>query len=300
MHAELPSVSVVVPARNAERTLGDCLSSLLGTSYPADRREIVVVDNASKDRTAAIVREYRVAYVHEERRGPAAARNRGIEESRGDVVAFIDADCIATSRWLDELVAGFTTERVWGAAGEIVAYPPRSGAERYEAARKSLWQKMALNLIRPFAATGNVAFRRETFARIGLFDPELLTAEDKDFSWRFFAAGLELEYKPRALVFHRHRSTGWALVRQHAGWNHGNALLHAKYGFPWSIGDELRKYGELVEVGAALARASLKQDGRDNEDVSYLYYEVLRRIGLRAGAARGLLDVSRRRRLRTQ
>jgi cellulose synthase/poly-beta-1,6-N-acetylglucosamine synthase-like glycosyltransferase len=279
----LPFVSVVVPARNCERTIGDCLASILRGDYPPDRREVLVVDNASTDRTAELVGRHPVRALQELRRGAAAARNRGIAESRGEMVAFLDADGVATTRWLRELVRSLHEDDAAGVAGEIVSYPPESRAERYQASQRVFLQRSSIDRRRPFAVTANVAFRREVFDRIGLFDPWLRTAEDQDFSWRLFAAGLKLTYSERALVFTHHRPTDWGLFKQHVGWGYGAALLHRKYGLPWSLGRELGKQGELLRAVWELARA----DGRDVHD---RYYEVLRRSALRIGGLYGILE----------
>ncbi len=288
---ETPFVSVIVPARNSERTIGECVSSILRADYPPERREVIVVDNGSTDATAEIVGRYPVRCVPELRRGPSAARNAGIASSRGEILAFVDSDCIATTGWLRALVRDFADEGIAAVAGEIVSFPPQTPAERYSALRKPRWQEPALNLSRPFAVTANVAFRRETFDRIGLFDPTLVRAQDKDLGWRFFDAGLKLAYSPDALVLHRHRRTARALFMQHAGWGYGAALLHRKHDLPWGLRQELRKHGEILVALGALAGAAARYAARggDRMDVYYPYFELLRRAGLRAGALYGLL-----------
>jgi glycosyltransferase involved in cell wall biosynthesis len=287
---QLPFVSVVVPARNCERTISACTNSLLSVDYPPSRRELLVVDNASTDRTPELIHETSVRYLYESRRGASAARNRGIASSKGEIVAFVDADCVVSKAWLSQMVAGFEQSGVMGVAGEIVAFPPRTPAERYQAMRNGRWQESALRSSLPFPLTGNVAFRRQTFDRIGLFDPALAQAEDKDFGWRFFAANLELAYRPTAVVMHRHRSSAWGLLKQHAGWGYGNALLHRKHGLPWSVRQELGKQRELAGAMGELCRALLRHraDGGDSMDVYYPCFELLRRAGLRAGALGGL------------
>ena len=76
--------------RNGERTLDPCLSSLVAQDYPPDRHEILVVDNASTDRTGEIIDGYPVRHLREGRRGVSKARNQGIEEARGEIIAFIE------------------------------------------------------------------------------------------------------------------------------------------------------------------------------------------------------------------
>ncbi|MGH2992330.1 MAG: glycosyltransferase [Solirubrobacterales bacterium] len=292
-----PFVSVVVPARNAERTVGECLESLMRVDYHPERREILVVENGSTDRTGEIIRRYPVRCLFEPRRGVSAARNRGVEAARGEIVAFTDADCVVTRRWLRELVRGFEAPDVWAVAGEIVAYPPRTPAERYLARRKARWQESAVGSGRPFAVTSNVAFRRQTFERLGMFDTRLIKAQDKDFGWRFYADGdLRLAYSPEALVLHRHRPTAWKLFTQHVGWGYGAALLHRKHGLPWSLRLELRKQGELLGAVGALAAAGVRYGvgGGDGTVLRDQGFELVRRLGLRAGALYGLATARRR------
>ena len=115
---ELPFVSVIIPVLNGERTIRDCLVSLLRMDYPAGRRVILIVDNGSTDRTAEIIKGYPVHYLCEERRGAAAARNTGIQASSGAILAFTDADCVVSTGWASELVRGFEDEGVGGVEGE--------------------------------------------------------------------------------------------------------------------------------------------------------------------------------------
>ncbi len=128
-----PFVSVIVPALNEERTIRECIVSLLRMDYPQERREILMVDNGSTDRTAEIIKSFPVRYLREERRGASYARNRGIEASKGEILAFTDADCVVTTGWLRELVRGFEDEGVGSVEGETVAYPPVTPIEQHQA-----------------------------------------------------------------------------------------------------------------------------------------------------------------------
>jgi glycosyltransferase involved in cell wall biosynthesis len=288
---DTPFVSVVLPVRNGERTIGDCLASILAADYPLDRREVVVVDNASTDRTAEIINRYPVRYVYEARRGRSAARNRGIKESRGEILAFIDSDCVATTRWLRELAAGFAENGVCGVAGEIVAFPPTTVAERYYARTRARPQGSAVSKDRPYAVTANVAFRKETFDRIGVFDPRFRSGQDVDLGWRLHDAGLKLVYRERALVLHRHRPTGWGLFRQYFFRAQGWAFLHQKHDLPWSIGQESRQYGKLLAAVGRFGQAALGygRRGKDRLELHYAYYEVVRKLAVRLGTLYGLV-----------
>ena len=282
----LPFVSVVVPVRNGQDTIAECLSALLALDYPENRREIVVVDNGSTDRTAEIVSGFPVRCVREERRGRAHARNRGIGEADFGVIAFTDADCIAHRSWLRELVRELGEPGVGGAGGEILAYEPASPAERFMARREPRWQSFVLSLDRPFLITANAAFTARALRRAGAFDPDFATAEDVDFGWRVRASGLELRYAPDAVVRHRLRRTAWELLRQQEGLGHGRGLLRARYGLPrgFALGTRRELFGALAALGRSLGRRLVGVTGPD--ELAFAWYDVLVRVALRVGALR--------------
>jgi cellulose synthase/poly-beta-1,6-N-acetylglucosamine synthase-like glycosyltransferase len=281
----VPFISVVVPVWNGDRFIEDCLDSILATDYPTSSREIIVVDNGSTDRTAMVVRRYPVTCVSETQRGPAAARNRGISASRGEIVAFTDADCVVTRAWLRELAAALSDDTVAAVAGEIEAHTPRTPSERFVAMRRPRLQEAAMNAVRPYFATGNLAVRREVFTRVGTFDPRFITGEDQDFAWRFLAAGLRGGYAPRALVYHRHRSSGWEFFKQQVGWARGHMLLRRHYGLPWGIRAELGQYMKLIVAIAGLVAATTRYPfrGRDVMDLYFPLFMVVRELAWRFG-----------------
>ena len=96
--------SVVVPFYNAEQFIERCVRALLEQAYPADRYEILMVDNGSTDSSASIVGKFgRVRLLKEPEQGSYAARNRGIREARGSIVAFTDPDCVPREDWLAQI-----------------------------------------------------------------------------------------------------------------------------------------------------------------------------------------------------
>jgi cellulose synthase/poly-beta-1,6-N-acetylglucosamine synthase-like glycosyltransferase len=288
-----PAVSIVVPVRNAERTVHDCIASLLRLDYPATRREIIAVDNGSSDASPAIIRGLPVTRVMESRRGPSWARNAGIGASGGEIIAFTDADCVVTAQWLRELVAGFRDDDgAWAVAGEILPFAPQTHAERYMARRQSRWQAAALRAPRPYMVTANVAFRRQTFDHIGRFDARFPIGQDQDLGWRFFSAGLRCRYAPAAVVLHRHRHTTWAFFKQQLGWGYGAALLRQHHRLPWGPSAELRELRELVRAAHVLlvvaGRAAFGAEPPG--ETAYRFHDVLREAARRAGSLRAAVE----------
>ena len=291
-------MTVVVPVLNGQATLGDCLSALVQAEYPEERREILVVDNGSIDRSVDIARRFPVRWVLEPERGLSSARNRGIAESRSELIAFVDCDLFVTVGWLARLVEGFDDPEVFAVTGEVVAHPPRTPAERYMAWRKPLWQDW-VSQARPFAwlLCGNSAFRRETFRRVGYFDAQFagVGCEDIDFAWRFLRAGLQARQAPRAIAFHQHRVTSRALFRQNYRNGRGQAVLRRKYPgeLPWGWRRELTAWSDLLRAAWQATWAASWLPGRARlADPYYPWFDFVRKSGQRLGFVRGTLRKS--------
>jgi cellulose synthase/poly-beta-1,6-N-acetylglucosamine synthase-like glycosyltransferase len=164
--------------------IADGLDSILATDYPADRREILVIDNGSSDGTAALIQARPVTYLREAKRGVSNARNRGIAESRGEIVAFVDADCLVEPQWLTELVRPFEDPAVGSVGGDLQHAPPITAAERQAARMLGNWQRFAFTSNPAYPITANAAYRRDVLDRIGPFDTHMTRAQDVELGLR--------------------------------------------------------------------------------------------------------------------
>jgi glycosyltransferase involved in cell wall biosynthesis len=261
-----PSASVIVPVYNGAETIAGTLTSLRA-QVGAPATEIIVVDNGSTDATVDVVRRFPVRLLHEGRRGPAAARNRGLEDARGTIVLHCDADCVVTRRWVADLIAALEGDpNAMIVAGRNECFWPSSGAERY-AARSGIFD--AEQAVRrpafPFAPSLNMAVRREAALAVGGWDERFSTAEDVDFSHRLLQrfGPSALTYQPAAVVFHRTRATDEALKRQAWSYGEGVAFLYRRYPeeLPWDLRRTLLVAGraavflvrpEVLALGKAL------------------------------------------------
>jgi cellulose synthase/poly-beta-1,6-N-acetylglucosamine synthase-like glycosyltransferase len=285
----LPFVSVVVASLDTDG-LHECLASLSATNYAPPRREILVVGADPAGRTQRIAETHSATYVRGDAKSVTAARNRGIAESRGEIVAFTDPDCVVSHTWLRELVKPFADREVGAVAGAILPYPPRTPAERYMARRRSHSQERPMTYTpRPFAMTPNLAFRRDVFDGIGVFDTRFPGGgwEDADLCWRFNERlTRRLVYAPRAAVFHRYRATTSAFVVQQYRYGYGLGVLTKKY--RRALPDEWRaRAGSAAELASSLsslavaAMRTVRQ--RENEELSACCFDVLRLLGQRSG-----------------
>ena len=206
-----PRVSVVMPAYNAAATIGAAVSSVLRQTYR--ELELVVVDDGSTDATGAIAaaHEGAVRVVRQENKGVAAARNRGIDEAAGELIAFCDADDILFDEHVSELVATYdshsgkriaTANSYWLFPAGIDSSKVRYRGRFPERAR----QRLAI-LEQNFVSTMSL-FPRSLAAEVGPFDEARQRAEDWDFWLRAVFAGYEVVLQPRPLALYRWSAAG--------------------------------------------------------------------------------------------
>jgi glycosyltransferase involved in cell wall biosynthesis len=230
MNAKPPFVSIIVPARNAEAFIAQCVESLLAQDYPRDRYEVIVADNGSTDRTAEVLQAFPVRFVSANRlQSPYAARNDGVRLSMGELVAFCDADGVATTSWLSRLVAALT-EDYGGAAGPTFGRPEATGAVADYAAREATFHPSDREMDIQRAPTANVLYRREIFERLGGFREDTLTGADYDFSLRVIRqARRKIRYVPDALIWRNHRTTLRKLLRHEARIAYGREWVSRRH-----------------------------------------------------------------------
>ena len=235
----LPEVSVVVPIYNGEADLPDLIECLRSQTYPPDKVEYILVDNKSRDRTSAIINTaakfnpITIRHLTENQiQSSYAARNKGIHNSKGEIIAFTDADCRPESDWLENLVKPFVNPEIALSAGEILALPGKTILEQHADRQNTLSQKHTLS--HPFCAygqTANLAVRKQVLAEVGLFRPYLTSGGDADLCWRILRqTSYKLYFAESAIVRHRHRSTIKQLQSQWYRYGESNKYLHEIHG----------------------------------------------------------------------
>ena len=229
----LPDVSLVIPARNAERWFAECLEGVRALDYPSDKLEVLLVDNNSTDATARLARQAGHEPLPCARPGAAAARNLAIERARGRIVAFLDSDAVPRADWLTHLVEPFADVSVGGVGGKVEPYRTQTGSEFHAACTRILDQEKHLAgrppFMLPFVATANAAYRADALRQVGGFDEQLSICEDADLAWRVAWAGHRLAYAPNAVVRHHNRPERGPYLRQVYDYGQGTVRLFAKH-----------------------------------------------------------------------
>ncbi|MGB6482879.1 MAG: glycosyltransferase family 2 protein [Candidatus Acidiferrales bacterium] len=206
---ELPRLSVIVPCRNEERFIAQCLNSILRNDYPMDRLEILVADGMSTDATSSIVGKYAEQYafvkaLRNQKRITPAGLNLGIAASAGEIICRIDAHARVAPDYLRRCVERLRNGDTDNVGGAMRTLPSDSSL----AARS-----IALCMSHKFGAGNSVfrtgsekatytdtvfggCYRKETFARIGVFNERLPRSQDIEFNQRLRKSGGKILYDP--------------------------------------------------------------------------------------------------------
>ena len=219
-------ISIVTTVRNEERNLGALLDTLLVQEGPF---EVVIVEAFSADKTWEIAQDYAARHpdlIRAFRLGGSRglSRNFGVEQARGEAVAFIDGDCMASPVWLKELRAGLVHAPVVAGRTVLMGYRPFAELARVEL------REHGVDVTYPSC---NLLYRRDLFLALQGFDPRFQTAEDVDLNYRAVTAGAVIHYAEHAVVYARARDTFFGFFRQ-AYWNgYGRKQLTLKHGALW-------------------------------------------------------------------
>lgn len=194
------NISFVIPAYNEEKYLGDCLASILKYG-PADA-EIIVVDNASTDRTGKIAERFdRVRMIREERKGVTLARQKGLEAARGELVAFIDADCRLTPEWRQNAEKYFAWQNIAAVSGPYKMYDLPAWQQSLLIAPWNYLAWLFSKIIGYAVYGGNLIARRQALRQVGGWNLNIkFYGDDSDIGKKLKQRGKVL-FLPRLYVF---------------------------------------------------------------------------------------------------
>ena len=241
-----PHVSIIIPVKDRPEDILECVQSLTKLNYPKDKLEIIVVDDGSVKSIADIIAPFSVNLVRlETSQGASTCRNIGAERAAGDILAFLDADCMADENWLKDLTPFLQLNSIGAAGGFVDSYYRKSALDRYEETFSSL--NMGKRTIYEgntgsnfYVPTCNLLVKRDVYMKTGGFKAEMHVGEDVDFCWRMRKQGNALIYVPSGKVAHKHRNKLFQMLKRRKEYGTSEAPLYhthrdKKKRFPVSV-----------------------------------------------------------------
>lgn len=196
-------LSIIIVSYNAEKTICQCLDSLVHQTQ-SPQIETIVIDS-SLDKTAQLVTKQfpRVKlFCFAERKYPGDARNIGIEKAKGEIIAFIDADCVASSNWVEQILEAHKDKSfiIGGAIGNYT--PSNNSAWAAYFCEFSSWMPARSESIQKEVPTANASYKKSIFSDVGPFI-ENTYCSDSEFHWRAKKKGHKIYFNPKIQVYHQ-------------------------------------------------------------------------------------------------
>jgi GT2 family glycosyltransferase len=229
--------SIIVPSLNRPQRLSNCLTGLAALDYPRDHFEVLIVDDGSTQPLDVVAQPFRakisLQLLRQDNAGPARARNLGARSARGELLAFIDDDCVPERGWLRQfdraaalnpgcLLGGATTNacraNIFAEANNVILDAVTDWLGKHNSPLQ-------------FFASNNIVVPARDFREIGGFDSGFrwAAAEDRDFCQRWRDSGRRLIPVPDARIDHFHPQTLHSFFRMHFRYGRGAARLHKRH-----------------------------------------------------------------------
>ncbi|MEK6899278.1 MAG: glycosyltransferase [Nanoarchaeota archaeon] len=231
------SVSFLVPAYNEESSISDTINALLNINYPTGKKEIIVINDGSKDGTAEIVRAFarkhgEVILLDKINSGKARSLNEAIKIAKGELIAVVDADSYPARDSLMKMVGHFEDKNVAAVTSRVLVKNKNGWLERFQVLDYSViaWTRKLLDFVNSVYVTNGPLsiYRRKVVLEVGGFDPHNLT-EDIEITWNILSRGYNTRMSYSAIVYTTVPSDFSTWVKQRVRWNLGGLQTVQKY-----------------------------------------------------------------------
>jgi len=225
----LPKVSIIIPARDAMATLPQAVESVLNAAKSEDV-EIIIVNDGSDRATSELAHQYPVKVINGNGNGPAAARNIGVQQSRGEILIFLDADCRVTQDWLKvHLHAHKNYDGLLAVGGSICLEPDANLWARCD--HYCSWYNVGPGLPSawvPNHPSANLSVARSTFERVGPFKEDLPrdgVHEETEWQGRLLRFRGRIRFEPQAAAWHVDRDDLKSFLKHNYRWGHNSIAV---------------------------------------------------------------------------
>ena len=224
-----PAITVIVCSYNGSYTIKECLENILKLEYP--NFDVLVVNDGSKDNLAEIVSHFPVKIISTPNRGLSSARNTGMKNASGEIIAYIDDDAYPDPQWLQYLAYAYlNSDHVCIGGPNISPYEDPFISTCVANAPGGPLHVLETDEIAEHVPGCNMSFRKESLIKIGGFDPQFRCAgDDVDICWRIQESGETIGFHASAVVWHHRRNSFKAYWKQQKGYGKAEALLQNKW-----------------------------------------------------------------------
>ncbi|MFH1474009.1 MAG: glycosyltransferase family 2 protein [Candidatus Aenigmatarchaeota archaeon] len=228
----LPTVSLIVPARNEEKVIGKCVRSLLNLDYPRDKLELIVAIDGSKDRTLEICKSFgrRVRVIKScPKTCKGDALNNVIPKAKGEIIGIYDADCIVDKNCLKHAVKHFSDKKIAGVCGNLKSHNKEQGMIARSLALETSFISFIEYFLNSLGANThffgkNMFIRKNVLMDVGCFDTETFV-EDVEMSIKLKKYGYKTVFEPNAIAWNEEPPSFRAFFKQRIRWARGAAKL---------------------------------------------------------------------------
>ncbi len=260
-----PFVSVIVPVYNDAQRIGKCIESLLNQTYPREKYEILIIDNGSTDETRDVVKKYPVTLLIEDKiQSSYGARNKGIKNVQGEVIAFTDSDCIPADEWIENGVANLSkTENCGLVAGEIDIFFRKPSTPNAVELYDSIFgfnQKQCIEKYR-YGCTANVFTSKKVIENVGIFNDVLKSSGDYEWGRRVYSFGYKQVYADNTRIAHPARCSFGELYQRIVRITGGGNDLRWRNSFKEIIKVTIKGVKNIFSISARIALGMYPAEG---------------------------------------
>ncbi len=215
-------ISIIIPCYNEEKHIIKCINSILNQKNIKIKYEIIIIDDGSKDNTINKINDFilkhpdkKIKLIKLNHAGPAKARNTGIKNSKGKIVLFIDADCIASPLWINTLIKRIEKGDVVGVGGTYRTLTPSKKISDFIGLDIE-FRHNSIGNYTDFVGSYNVCFLKSVLIEVNGFDESFkaANAEDNDLCYRISKLNYKIAFEPNAWVSHHHPTSITQFIKQ--------------------------------------------------------------------------------------
>ncbi len=235
--ARLPFVSFLVPAYDEEKGLRFAVEALVKIDYPREKKEILIINDGSKDNTGKIARELEKEHIEvilfdKPNSGKADSLNQAVKRAKGELVAVVDADSYPQPDALKRMVGYFQEEGVAAVTSRVLVKNKDNWLSRFQVLDYSIiaWTRKLLDFVDSVYVTNGPlsVYRKSIVQKVGGFDPKNLT-EDIEITWHILSKGYKTRMSYSAIVYTTVPSDLKLWIKQRVRWNLGGLQTIQKY-----------------------------------------------------------------------